>query len=59
MEEWSFVDDKELRSDALYKSYEALRQKGDQAEAAHYLNTLKEEFPDYLNSSETESIEGS
>lgn len=54
-----FVDDKDLRSDALYKSYEALRQKGDQAEAAHYLNTLKEEFPDYLNSSETESIEGS
>jgi tetratricopeptide (TPR) repeat protein len=54
-----FVDDEELRSDALYKSYEALRQKGDQAEAEHYLNTLKEEFPNYLNRPQKGNVEGS
>lgn len=54
-----FVDDEELRSDALYKSYEALRQKGDQAEAEHYLNTLKEEFPNYLNRPQNGNVEGS
>lgn len=43
-----FVDDKELRPDALFKSYNALQKKGDEKEAKHYLNTLNKEFPDYL-----------
>ena len=54
-----FVDDVDLRSDALYKSYDALMQKGDQDEAEHYLNTLKKEFPDYLNKAQPENAEGS
>lgn len=49
-----FVDDQELRSDALYKSYEALMQKGDQEEAQHYLDLLKKEFPNYLKHKEPE-----
>ncbi len=44
-----FVDDKELRPDALYKSYNALLKKGDGEEAKHYLDKLNEEFPGYLN----------
>lgn len=44
-----FVDDKDLRSDALFKSYSALLNKGDVEESKHYLETLKKEFPDYLN----------
>lgn len=44
-----FVDDKELRSDALFKSYDALMKKGDSEEAEHYLETLRKEFPDYLD----------
>jgi len=43
-----FVDDKTLRSDALFKSYNTLLKKGDVKEAKHYLETLKKEFPDYL-----------
>jgi len=43
-----FEDDKELRADALFKSYSALLKKGDTKEAQHYLDTLKKEFPDYL-----------
>ena len=53
-----FVDDKELRADALYKSYDALLKKGDKEEADHYLNTLNEEFPTYLNRGQPEDLEG-
>ena len=52
-----FVDDDDLRSDALYKSYDALMQKGDQEEAKHYLDTLKKEFPNYLNKAQPENTE--
>ena len=47
-----FVDAKQLRADALFKSYNALLNKGDVEEAKHYLETLKKEFPDYLKKSE-------
>lgn len=53
-----FVDDKELRADALYKSYDALLKKGDKEEADHYLNTLNKEFPAYLNRNEPVDFEG-
>jgi len=43
-----FVGDKELRPEALFKSYNALHKKGDEKEANHYLNTLNKEFPNYL-----------
>lgn len=43
-----FVNDKELRPDALFKSYQALEKKGDAAEAKLYLDQLNKEFPDYL-----------
>ena len=52
-----FVDDKELRADALYKSYDALIKKGDQEEAEHYLNTLEKEFPAYLNKREPAALD--
>ncbi len=42
-----FVDDKDLKPKALYKSYQALSKKGDQAEAQRYLDDLKREFPDF------------
>ena len=47
-----FVDDKELRSDALFKSYNALLKKGDVEESKHYLEMLKKEFPAYLRQEE-------
>jgi TolA-binding protein len=47
-----FIDDKELRPEALFKSYNALLKKGDAEEAKYYLNTLNKEFPDYLNKRE-------
>lgn len=50
-----FVDDKELRSDALFKSYNALLKKGDVEESKHYLEVLKKEFPTYLK--QTEPVE--
>lgn len=43
-----FVNDKELRPEALYKSYKALAKKGDEKEAQHYLEMLNREFPAYL-----------
>lgn len=43
-----FIDDKKLRPEALYKSYQALDKKGDVKEAKHYLDTLNKEFPNYL-----------
>lgn len=43
-----FADDKKLKPAALFKAHQALQKKGDAKEAKHYLNTLNEEFPDYL-----------
>ena len=43
-----FVDDQDLRPKALYKSYLALKKKGDAKEAGHYMEILQSEFPDYL-----------
>lgn len=48
-----FVDDKELRPDALFKSYQALRKKGDVKESRHYLDALNREFPGYLRKRES------
>lgn len=45
-----FIDDSELRPQALYKSHLALSKKGDEKQAAHYLSLLKKEFPSYLRS---------
>ncbi len=53
-----FVDDKGLRSDALYKSYDALMKKGDAVEAEHYLKTLRAEFPGYLDERNPVEVEG-
>lgn len=41
-------NDKELRPDAIYKSYQALTKKGEATQAKHYLDMLNDEFPDYL-----------
>ncbi len=43
-----FVDDPKLRPEALFKAHKALDKKGDEKEAGHYLDTLNEEFPNYL-----------
>jgi len=42
------VNDKDLRPEALYKSYQSLVKKGDADQAKHYLDTLNKEFPDYM-----------
>lgn len=42
-----FVEDQELRPEALHKAYLALKKKGDSKEADHYLKLLNEEFPEY------------
>ena len=42
------VNDKDLRPEALYKSYQSLLKKGDPDQAKHYLDTLNKEFPDYM-----------
>lgn len=43
-----FPDDKDLRPEALFKSYQALNKKGDAKEAQRYLDLLNREFPKYL-----------
>ncbi|MDC0088346.1 tetratricopeptide repeat protein [Akkermansiaceae bacterium] len=43
-----FVDDTELRPEALYKAHLALSKKGDTKQAEHYLSLLSTEFPNYV-----------
>ena len=43
-----FAGDKEIRPEALFKTYQSLQKKGDEEQARTYLNMLNKEFPDYL-----------
>ena len=43
-----FADDQQIRPEALFKTYRALKKKGDEEQAKTYLDMLKKDFPDYL-----------